>query len=64
MKHIEENIIMAYLSAGLFMFVNKNLIILVPHYHGGSNKVKRIQSAECLRKWCFPHLGILFGILL
>lgn len=35
---------------------------MLANCHGGGNEVKRIQDAECLRKWYFPHLGILFSI--
>lgn len=48
MKHTEENIIMAYFRDDLFMFVNKNLIIFLPHCHGGSNKIKGIQKQNVL----------------
>lgn len=51
---------MAYLSASLLFFVSKNLIFLLPKYHGENNKVNRIQNAEHFRKWYFAHLGILF----
>lgn len=51
---------MVYLRTGLLIIVNKNLILLLPNCHGGSNKVKRIQTADCLRKW---YLDVLFSIL-